>query len=383
MRVLVVETGGKSGLYAYTDALCLGLAENGADVSVLTSPRWPDLPRPFDIKRHMAVMADKKYFSKLRWVADRFTKILCNTIKRNHLAIQQGFDVVHIQTGTPVIDQYLLKPLCRRIPVVLTVHDVKQHVDLFKSKRSFNERYFSIPDRLVVHYEDGKRQLIEDWGIQPDRIDVIPHGIMPLHDPFDKSKSRSVLGLPHNRKIILFFGGIRDSKGLDILLQGLKAVTAKHPDVLLVIAGRMPRGLSFDKYQNFINENNLGQHIRNTIRYIDENEVDHFFSAADLVAIPYKNFEAQSGVLLRAYGHKKPVVVSNVGAMGELVDSDGTGLVVESEQPDQLAKAILELLNDLDTFEGNYTDQLQEKYSWNRIGAQTIECYKTAIDSRN
>ncbi len=110
--------------------------------------------------------------------------------------------------------------------------------------------------------------------------------------------------------------------------------------------------------------------------------MDCFFAASDLVVLPYLKFESQSGVLLRAYAHKKPVVVSNVGAMGRLVSSDNVGMVVEPRDPQALAEAITSTLGDLDKFQSGYNSQLESKYSFSRIAELTMHSYEAAISNR-
>ncbi len=384
MRVLMVAGASTGGLYAYTDALCCGLSATGADVTILTNSLWADLPRPYRIERCQFEFIDKKkQWSQLHWAADRFYRSLINSLHRNRFAIREYFDVVHFQgVGTPLLDQFFLKPLIRHFPVVLTVHDVKPHYERFVSKASFIKRSLQIPHRLIVHYGDGKRQLIDHWGICADRIDVIPHGIMRLQNPPDPTDARKKLNLPSDRQIILFFGAIRPNKGLDILLKALKIIKSRNRRVLLVIAGGLLGRFSFESYSDMIRKSDLSEHVQTFIQFIPEEEVDYFLSASDLVVLPYLKFESQSGVLLRAYAHKKPVVASNVGAMGELVNSDEVGLVVEPGDAEPLAEAIISILGSLDKFQSRYSPELESKYSWEHISDLTMRSYKTAISDK-
>jgi glycosyltransferase involved in cell wall biosynthesis len=306
-----------------------------------------------------------------------------NSLKRNRFAIYDSPDVVHIQVGMPVIDQFLLKPLARRFPVVLTVHDVQPHSEHFSSKHSFLKRFFSIPHRLIVHFEGGKRQLVENWGVYADRIDVIPHGIIPMHNTLSLSDARKKLNLPLDREVVLLFGSIRANKGLSVLLRALEIVRLQYPRILLVVAGSVPRGVSFEPYSSIIERSNLSKHVRTFLWFIDDDDVDMFFAVANLIVLPYLKFESQSGVLLRAYTHKKPVVVSNVGAMGELVSVDNVGLVVEPGEPESLAMAIISVLHDPEKFKAHYTTDLESKYSWRHIAESTMRNYEVAIKDRN
>jgi glycosyltransferase involved in cell wall biosynthesis len=295
-----------------------------------------------------------------------------------------NFDVVHFQgAGMPLLDQFFLKPLAKSLPVVMTVHDIKSHYERFVSRDSFLKRSLKIPHCLITHYRDGKSQLIDHWDVEEERVSVIPHGIMtPLHSSIGRSEERRKLNLSQERRILLFFGSIRPNKGLDVLLEALNDIRSRVPEVLLIIAGAVPRGMSFQKYSDIIQKLNLSENVRTEINFIPDEDVDSFMAAADVVVLSYVKFEAQSGVLLRAYAHKKPVVVSDVGAMGELVASDKVGLVVEPGDPAALAEAVVNILDNSGDFQSHYTTELETKYSWRNIAEMTILSYEKAIKIR-
>ena len=382
MRILMVEHSGTGGMYAYTDALCKGLSEAGVDVTVLTSSAWPEKPVPFNIERRLSEFTKEQGGgSRLHWAADRFCRSVLNSFRRNRFALKGSYDVVHFQgAGMPLLDQFFLKPLAKSLPVVMTVHDIKSHYERFVSRDSFLRRSLRIPHCLITHYQNGKSQLIDHWGVDDERVSVIPHGIMmPLHHSVGRSEARRRQNLPEKRRIILFFGSIRPNKGLDVLLEALNYIRSRVPEVLLIVAGAVPRGMNFQKYSDIIQKLNLSENVRTEINFIPDEDVDSFMAASDLVVLPYTKFEAQSGVLLRAYAHEKPVVVSDVGAMGELVSSDKVGLVVEPGDLKALAQAVINVLDNSGDFQSHYTKQLEEKYSWQNIAEATIRCYEKAI----
>ena len=382
MRVLMIEHSGTGGMYAYADALCRGLSEAGVDVTVLTSSAWPEKPVPFNIERRLSEFTKEQGGgSRLHWAADRFCRSVLNSFRRNRFALKGSYDVVHFQgAGMPLLDQFFLKPLAKSLPVVMTVHDIKSHYERFVSRDSFLRRSLRIPHCLITHYQNGKSQLIDHWGVDDERVSVIPHGIMmPLHHSVGRSEARRRQNLPEKRRIILFFGSIRPNKGLDVLLEALNYIRSRVPEVLLIVAGAVPRGMNFQKYSDIIQKLNLSENVRTEINFIPDEDVDSFMAASDLVVLPYTKFEAQSGVLLRAYAHEKPVVVSDVGAMGELVSSDKVGLVVEPGDLKALAQAVINVLDNSGDFQSHYTKQLEEKYSWQNIAEATIRCYEKAI----
>jgi glycosyltransferase involved in cell wall biosynthesis len=377
----MVEHSGKGGMHAYTDALCTGLSVAGVDVTVLSSSAWPDGQKPFEVERQFfPLTSEQDRTSPLHWAADRFSRITANMLQRNRFALSGDFDVVHIQgLNVPLLEQLFLKPLKRRIPLVVTVHDVEPHYDRFVSRRGFLKASMQIPHRLIVHYSEGKKRLIDNWGVDDNRIDVIPHGIMPVERLMSLSQARRVLGLPAEGKIVLFFGSIRPNKGLDILIRAVDIMRRRQEQILLVIAGQPLRGMSFRSYSQLIESLELSDYVRNSIGFVPQQDVDKYFSACDVVALPYLQFEAQSGVLMRAYAHKKPVVVSSVGAMGELVSADRTGLVVNPGRPDLLAEAIIDALAHQEQYKSNYNPQLEAKYNWNNIADLTIRSYEKAV----
>ncbi len=385
MNILMVEHSGKSGMYSYTDALSRGLSKIGEDVTVLTSKAWPNGERPYNVERKLLEFNEKQgKFTRLHWAADRMSRSMTNVLRRNRFALENKFDVIHIQgAGLPLLDQFFLKPLVKNMPVILTVHDCVSHYKHFVSKDSFMRKNLHIPDRLIVLYENGKKQLVEYRGINADKIDVIPHGIMPVQNEQKMMDARKKLDLPDDRKILLFFGSIRPNKGLDVLLKSMQEVVRYNPYILLVIAGALPRGESFQPYSYLIEKLNLSENVKTFIEFIPDQEVDYYFSACDMIVLPYLQFESQSGVLFRAYAHKKTVVTSDSGAMGEIVRSDKTGEVAESGNVNSLTSAINKVLKNMYIYQGHYTPELENKYNWEHIGRLTLQSYEKAISQKD
>ena len=163
-----------------------------------------------------------------------------------------------------------------------------------------------------------------------------PH---PLFDNFGKRTARqeacATLQLDSSKKYILFFGFIRDYKGLDLLLEAMREVTAQLPEVELIVAGEF-----YTNAESYLQQAApLGAAIHWYDRFISDDEVSTFFSVADLVVQPYKH-ATQSGVTQIAYHFEVPMVVTNVGGLPELVPDGEAGLVVPP-QSDAIAAAII------------------------------------------
>ena len=174
-------------------------------------------------------------------------------------------------------------------------------------------------------------------ALQPDaRFTVIQH---PLYSHFgarkDRVEAEAGLGMAHGKKNILFFGLIREYKGLDILLEAFRNLP---DDYQLIIAGE-PYG-SFDKYQRIIDSLPGKDRIFTDLKYIKDSEVAKYFSAADVAVLPYRS-ATQSGISSVSYHFEVPMIVTDVGGLKETIGDRGTGLVAGDITPEAIEHEIL------------------------------------------
>jgi len=162
----------------------------------------------------------------------------------------------------------------------------------------------------------------------------------PIYDifgePAPKSESLRELKLEGSDRIILFFGFIREYKGLDLLIKALGMDMVRSLGINLIVAGEFYDNKK--KYINLIDELNLGNSVRIYDDYIPEERVKYYFGAADLVAQTYKT-ATQSGVTQIAYHFDKPMLVTNVGGLAEIVEDEVTGYVVDPS-PEAIGNAL-------------------------------------------
>jgi glycosyltransferase involved in cell wall biosynthesis len=193
---------------------------------------------------------------------------------------------------------------------------------------------------------------------------VVQH---PLYDNFGdalgKEEARKNLNLPLSEKIILFFGFIRDYKGLDILLKSMADERIKAAGIKLMVAGEFYEDKK--QYLDLITRLNLqGQLILKT-DFIPDSEVRNYLCAADAVIQPYRN-ATQSGVTPLAYHFEKPMVVTNVGGLPALVPHEKVGLVAEPD-PTSIADAILRFYQLGENYFIPHLRTEKEKYSWSNL----------------
>lgn len=203
----------------------------------------------------------------------------------------------------------------------------------------FTKYFLSGSDGCVTLCEAVSKDLL---ALKPDaRYAVIQH---PLYSHFGARKDRAAmedkLGLAHDKKTLLFFGLIREYKGLDILL---KAFRNLGEDYQLVIAGE-PYG-SFKPYQDLIDASGCSDRIHTFLSYIKDSQVVDYFSVADLTVLPYRS-ATQSGISSIAYHFEVPMVVTDVGGLRETIGNRGTGLVCTEPSPEAVTREILRYFSD-------------------------------------
>lgn len=279
-------------------------------------------------------------------------------------------DVVHYQwLPLPVVDYPTLAALSTVAPLVLTVHDSDpfhgsetsrlQLVGMRPAMRLFDVR--------IVHTEYTRAKLIES-GFNPDSISVVPHGVLDY--PTEEVHSEE------NR--ILFFGNIKKYKGLETAIRALGELRERTlAETTLVVAGK-PH-VDVDRLKSLAGRLGVGDSIEWRLGYVPEDKLPSLFGTAELVVLPYRQID-QSGVLLTAVGYGTPVVATDVGGFGEVVEDGTHGRLVAPEDPSAFAAAVEDLLTDDDAREAMSAamDRLADELSWTAIAEQTTEVYRRA-----
>lgn len=190
----------------------------------------------------------------------------------------------------------------------------------------------------------------------------------PLYDNFgkqvDREEALSELGLDTSNRYMLFFGLIRDYKGLDIMLKAYADSRLRKMGVKLIVAGEFYNNA--EKYFELEKELGLEGEVIWHREFVPDSKVRYYFGAADIIVQPYKS-ATQSGVTQIAYHFEKPMIVTNVGGLAEIVPNGKAGYVVEPDEK-EIADAIV------DFFGNNRQDEFKEgllfekrKYAWSNM----------------
>jgi Glycosyltransferase len=158
------------------------------------------------------------------------------------------------------------------------------------------------------------------------QIEQIAHPVYErFGDPVPRGEARAALGLPDDAPVVLFFGFVREYKGLHVLLKAMPDVLADHPDLRLVVAGE-----PYDdpeRYRAIIDRHGLHDRVQWHDAYVPSDAVPTYFCAADLVVQPYVS-ATQSGVAQIATHFERPMVVTDVGGLAESIPHEEAGFVV-------------------------------------------------------
>lgn len=264
----------------------------------------------------------------LTWFPSRASTYVRRAARRRSTWASSHFDLVHLHYLNRFTDAFSALPT----PLVMSVHDVTPHRNrLGAAEHHLLHRTYRRADGIVVHHEVLRERLVAEFDIDPGRIHIVHHQVFWTPDvpppPVDQPP------------LLLFFGALRSNKGLSVLLNAMQFLGPN--EVRLVIAGRgdpAEEELARRAAQ-------ADPRVSAEIGFASLQRKRELFAEASLSVLPYTSFASQSGVLHDAYGHGRPVVVTDVGALGRTVRSEGTGTVANPNDPTSLAEAIQSALN--------------------------------------
>ena len=193
---------------------------------------------------------------------------------------------------------------------------------------------------------------------------LLPHPIYAHFGPrMDREEAARLLGVDPSRKTLLFFGLIRDYKGLDILLEAFRTLPE---DYQLVVAGE-PYG-SFDKYRNLIGTLPGKDRVHVFPDYIRDSEVKKFWSVADVAVLPYRS-ATQSGISAIACHFGVPMIVTDVGGLKDTIGARGTGIVAPEASAPAIRREILRYFGDPSLQENcrKAIGEEKDRLSWDRF----------------
>ena len=234
-------------------------------------------------------------------------------------------------------------------PIALTMHTVLPRPA--SSQLALTQRLCEGAARVIVLAETGRDLLIDTYGVAPEKIAVIPHGVPDVaYQP--SSAPKAALGLS-GRTVVSTFGLLSSGKGLEHAIEAVARVAPNHPNILYLILGathpvvvRSEGERYRSSLQAQIDELGMHEHIRMIDRYLGLDELIAYLLATDVYLTPYLNADQiVSGTLAYALGAGKAIVSTPYLYARELL-ANGRGLLARFRDPDSLAEAMTQLLAD-------------------------------------
>lgn len=363
MRIAILGTAHplRGGLAAFNERLAYQLQEQGHTVTIWSfSLQYPSFlfpgktqytdeaaPEGLDIRTRVNSV------NPLNWLA------------AGGQMNREGYDLIIVKYWLPFMGPAFGTILKRakkngKTLVLCIVDNIIPH-ESRPGDKQFTNYFIKSVDAFVTMSKD----VLKDVKTFTDKPALFtPH---PIYDSYDAAVSKEAacqhLKLNPDKKYVLFFGFIREYKGLDWLLEAMADKRIAEAGIELIAAGEYYNKDLEAKNNEIISRHKLQERVHMTTDFVPNSEVRYFFSAADLVVQPYKH-ATQSGITQIAFHFEKPMVVTNVGGLAEVVPDGKVGFVAEAN-PKAIADAILKF------YEPNAIPNLQDnilaekkKYSW-------------------
>ena len=231
-------------------------------------------------------------------------------------------------------------------------------------------------DCVIVHSRQNEQQIIEAYGLSPERVVRIPMGANTEDIPrISRDEARAALGLPRDAAVVLSFGTIRPYKGIEDLIEAFADVARDRPHARLLIAGKP--WMDWGPCEQRIIQAGIADKVQLCLEYIPDERVPLFFSAADVITLPYTHFDAQSAVAARALPYRKPLLVSDVGGLPEWVGREPRWMLPAGDRK-ALAERIAAVLDDPEGAAAAFrpiAERVLEENNWKRSAQRHIDAY--------
>ncbi len=246
----------------------------------------------------------------------------------------------------------------------------------------------AVADRLIAATPAEERQLIDLYGADPAKIDIVPPGVDPQRfHPLDKKEAKRRVGIPCGDFNILFAGRIEPLKGVDTLLRAMSILQERHPDAVkntcVAIIGGDPWADDRDAEMARLQQLRSDLGIHDLVTFLgakDQDILPYYYAAAEMVVMP-SHYESFGMVALEAMATGTPVIASEVGGLAHLVQHGFNGYHVPSRDPEALAARILDLLQDpeLRARLGQQAQQTAQEYGWDPIVRRMFTVYRKLL----
>jgi glycosyltransferase involved in cell wall biosynthesis len=256
----------------------------------------------------------------------------------------------------------------KKTPILFICHNVIEH-ETSPWKKALTKIVLKNGNYFIVHSSQDHKNFTQ--ALPEANVKIHSH---PVYDMFNtgsltKKEAKQWLNIENN--LILFFGFVRPYKGLEYLLESMPIILAEI-DATLVIAGEFWR--DENSYYDRIKTLRIERDVRIVNHYIKNEDIKFYFTASDIVALPYLTATG-SGVAQMAVGFNKPVLTTDVGCLPEIVRHEKTGYVVKPKDPESIAVNIISFFKNKKEVE--FTENIaryRKRFSWDNL-VKTLESF--------
>ena len=379
MRIFYIDPQSYKNLAIYDYSLLTNLPTEDGEVMFFGSRSYDYLPLPAGIS-----FIKQFSYNKQRSSAGKALSYAWSLVRLATAIIRQRPDVVHIQWfKLPWLDYRLLRVLkyCSQVRVVHTAHNLLPHDTGDRYKDIYRKLYHAV-DRIIVHTEPTRQQMVQKFGIDAGKVSVIPHGILRLNNGEELLATHSPAYDDHyqteGRLVFTSLGEQSCYKGTDLLADAWLSTPElrDNPQLRLIVVGNNDGDVDLTELRqcsNTVVEN----------RRIPDDEFLYILQHTDVYLLPYRQI-SQSGALLTAIAHHVPILVSDVGALAEPLRTANIGWNIGKPTVETLRRQLLhiaahpglpqQIKNSQQAWES-----VCAQYDWHNIAILTAQTYQQVL----
>lgn len=328
----------RCGIATFTASICEAIAEEFPKIKCIVGS-VNDKEGGYDYPGRVRFEFEEKEIDSYRRAAE-----FLNINNVEVLSVQHEFGIYGGRAGSHLLE--LLRGV--RMPVVTTLHTVLKEPS--HDQREVMTQLDMLSNRFIVMADRGRHLLETVYGISPDKIDLIPHGVIDI--PFmDSNFYKDEFGV-EGKTVMLTFGLLSPNKGIEHGIAAMPAILAQNPDVVYIVLGAThPNLLASEgekyrtKLETLAKELGVTKHVIFHNRFVELEELKAFIGAADIYLTPYLNAaQITSGTLSYAFGAGKAIVSTPYWHAEELLAGD-RGILVPFASPDAIASGVNDILS--------------------------------------
>ncbi|GHV46324.1 glycosyl transferase family 1 [Synergistales bacterium] len=362
----------KGGISHYMSLMIRALAKKHEVVCVSYKLQYPAILYPGKDQKDYS--NDSFKIDGVHYLLNTINPISC--FKTATFIKEQTPDLLIVQWWHPFFAPayWILMKLLKKCKIIFVCHNVLPH-EKFPLQRFLVPAVLKNVDAFIVQSGLDEKNLISI--IKNPKYAKTP---LPTFNVFrtsgiSQNKARELLGIKSDERVMLFFGFIREYKGLGTLITAMPRIISCVVSCKLMIVGDFYSDEAAREYMDLIDKSGCGENILLVDGYIPDSEVEKYFAACDIVVLPY-NSATQSGIAQIAYGFEKPVIATDVGGLSEVVIDGVTGYLVPPKNPQELASAVVKFFDENNN--RDFVDNIKKeayKYSWDKMVSVIEELY--------